>query len=306
MSHLKPSAVKRMGVKLMGSAVAFPESGSLLNDEEQNSDLGLKAARIALEKAGLRIEDIDLIVYATSSPEHSMPSTACVLSDKLEAGKTGAMDIQSGGNGFFYALDLATQYLQTGWAQRILLVAGDAMSRLISEDDPLRDRIKDSASAWVIEKGDWCWKMQAGIIPESRDIMRMPFGGTSKSFKLEDIKEEKASLRFHEDGFRSACLETLKPRFKELLQELEKYSESESVFFSNSFGGDWGRFLFDDQQKAWLEFANPNGDRWSLTTSFPLWYQQQLELGVDLTQKRLIVASVGAGLNWVLGTFQKS
>ncbi|MDR3162280.1 MAG: ketoacyl-ACP synthase III [Helicobacteraceae bacterium] len=105
-------------------------------DNEAASDLGVCAAKIALERANRRIEDIDLIILASLSGDfHSMPSTACVLAGKLGAKNTPAFDLLAACSGFIYALSAAKAYIESGMAESVLLVGAEAASRFIDYSD---------------------------------------------------------------------------------------------------------------------------------------------------------------------------
>ena len=85
-----------------------------------SSDLGLQAAKNALQAAGLEPQDIDLIIVATSTPDMVFPSTACILQNKLGANGCAAFDVQAVCSGFVYAMSIADAMIQTGTANRAL------------------------------------------------------------------------------------------------------------------------------------------------------------------------------------------
>jgi len=104
--------------------------------EGQNvSDLGLIASREALERAGVKPEEIDLIIFATMSPDQITPSTACILQHKLGAKRAAAVDVSAACSGFIYGLSLARGAVASGEAETVLLVGGEAMSRFIDWTD---------------------------------------------------------------------------------------------------------------------------------------------------------------------------
>ncbi len=99
------------------------------------SDLALQASRHALEAAGCRADQIDLIIVATSTPDMVFPSTACILQDKLGAHGCPAFDVQAVCSGFVYALTVADAMLRTGAASNALVVGAEVFSRILDFDD---------------------------------------------------------------------------------------------------------------------------------------------------------------------------
>ncbi len=92
------------------------------------SDLGLEAAKIALERAGWQPTDIDLIIFATLSPDLNFPGSGCLLQYKLGLSDTPALDIRQQCTGFLYGLEIADAYIRSGMAQKILFVGGEVHS----------------------------------------------------------------------------------------------------------------------------------------------------------------------------------
>ena len=128
-----------------------------------SSDLGFEAAKKALEAAGLGPQDIDLIVVATSTPDMVFPSVASILQHKLaqlsdEArGIAGcpAFDVQAVCSGFVYALTVADAMVQTGAANKVLVVGAEVFSRILDfKDRTTCVLFGDGAGAVVLEASD--------------------------------------------------------------------------------------------------------------------------------------------------------
>jgi 3-oxoacyl-[acyl-carrier-protein] synthase III len=92
------------------------------------ADLGAEAAKRALEQAGVRAADLDLVIFATLSPDYDFPSSACVLQKRLGIAGMPAFDVKNQCSGFLYGLSIADQYIRTGKARRVLLVGGEIHS----------------------------------------------------------------------------------------------------------------------------------------------------------------------------------
>lgn len=92
------------------------------------TDLGVVAAREALDRAGIAAQDLDLILFATLSPDIEMPSCACLLQEKLGVAGMPAFDIRNQCSGFLYGLSVADNFIRSGTFKRILLVGGEIHS----------------------------------------------------------------------------------------------------------------------------------------------------------------------------------
>ncbi|RZJ10311.1 MAG: ketoacyl-ACP synthase III [Acidovorax sp.] len=120
-----------------------------------SSDLGLEAARNALQAAGLQPTDIDLIIVATSTPDMVFPSTACILQHKLGANGCAAFDVQAVCSGFVYALTVADAMIQSGAASRALVIGSEVFSRILDFNDRTTCVLfGDGAGAVVLEASE--------------------------------------------------------------------------------------------------------------------------------------------------------
>lgn len=118
------------------------------------SDLGLQAARRALDSAGLAPIDLDMIFLATLSPDHFFPGSAVFLQTKLGLAGIPAIDVRQQCTGFIYALSMADQYIRTGFAKRVLVVGAEVHSKGLDMTTRGRDvtvLFGDGAGAVVIE-----------------------------------------------------------------------------------------------------------------------------------------------------------
>ncbi len=123
--------------------------------EEAMSDLSLPAARRALTVAGLRGEELDLVIVATVTPDMAFPATAAVIADELGATEAAAYDLSAGCTGFMYAVAQAYGMLAGGLAQRALVVGGDILSRILDwSDRSTLVLFGDGAGAVVMERVD--------------------------------------------------------------------------------------------------------------------------------------------------------
>lgn len=103
--------------------------------DEQTSDLAVKAAQAALADAGIDAADIDLIIVATSTPDMTFPATACIVQNKLGIAGCPAFDVQAVCAGFMYALATANAYIKSKMATKALVIGAETFSRLLDWSD---------------------------------------------------------------------------------------------------------------------------------------------------------------------------
>ena len=104
-------------------------------DDEFTVDLAEHAARNAIEAAGISVDDIDLIIVATTTPDRVFPSTACLLQQRLDIHGCAAFDIQAVCTGFVYGLGVANQFFKAGTSKCALVVGAETLSRILDWKD---------------------------------------------------------------------------------------------------------------------------------------------------------------------------
>ena len=125
-------------------------------DDELSSDIGYKSALIALKNANLNIDDIDLIVTVTSSPDRISPSTACLIQDKLNSTKNiPSFDLNAVCSGFVYAMELVTPLLSK--YENILIICAETYSRWIDWSHRNSIFFGDGSASVIIQRGKSGW-----------------------------------------------------------------------------------------------------------------------------------------------------
>lgn len=104
-------------------------------DNELTSDLAVNAAKQAIDQAGVKPAEIDLIIVATTSPDYIFPAVAVIVQDKLGIPPCAAFDVQAVCSGYVYALTTADLYIRTGRSRCALVIGAETMSRLVDWDD---------------------------------------------------------------------------------------------------------------------------------------------------------------------------
>jgi 3-oxoacyl-[acyl-carrier-protein] synthase III len=128
-----------------------------IDDGKNNMDLAHQASLKAIENAGLEIQDIDFIIFATISTDYFFPGTGCFLQEKLGLPGIGALDIRNQCSGFVYGLSTADQFIKSGMYKNILLVGSEVQSRGLDLTTRGRDVaviFGDGAGAAVISRSE--------------------------------------------------------------------------------------------------------------------------------------------------------
>lgn len=119
------------------------------------ADMAAAASRVALERAGLTAEDVDLILLSTATPDRLLPSTACDVQALLGARNAGAYDYATACSGFLYGLSLAEAHIVAGQARTVLVVATEKMSSIIDWTDRATCVLfGDGAGATVVQAAE--------------------------------------------------------------------------------------------------------------------------------------------------------
>ncbi|RFT16523.1 MAG: 3-oxoacyl-[acyl-carrier-protein] synthase, KASIII [Candidatus Saccharicenans subterraneus] len=163
-------------------------------EEQVTSDLGVAAARQALDRAGLKPEDLDLILVATNSPDTLFPSTACWIQKKLSTREMPAFDLQAGCTGVLYGLIVAEGLILSGVCRRVLLIGVDILSKITNwEDRTTCVLFGDGAGAFILEESDddsgllsHFWGADGSL----GELLMLPGGGTLHPASEQTVKEK--------------------------------------------------------------------------------------------------------------------
>ncbi|QQZ59571.1 ketoacyl-ACP synthase III [Paenibacillus sonchi] len=145
---------------------------------EATSDLAYEAALKALDSAGMKAEDLELIIVATVTPDSTVPSTACILQDKLGAKGAAAFDLSAACSGFVYSLATATGFIQNGMYNNALVIGADTLSRITDYTD----------RNTCVLFGDGAGAVIIGEVPEGRGFQSFDLGAEGSGGSLLNIE----------------------------------------------------------------------------------------------------------------------
>ena len=124
-------------------------------DDQTTSDLAYHASIRAMEAAGVRADEIDMIIVGTTTPDLIFPSTACLLQARIGASGCGALDVNAACSGFIYALSVADKFIRCGDARTVLVVGAETLTRIVDWTDRTTCVLfGDGAGAVVLEASD--------------------------------------------------------------------------------------------------------------------------------------------------------
>jgi 3-oxoacyl-[acyl-carrier-protein] synthase III len=152
--------------------------------DETTSDMGVNAAKQAIERSGINPSDIDMVVCATISPDYfCMPSTAAIIATKLELEKVTAFDLSAACTGFVYALGVAKAFIESGMKKNVLIIGAEKLSAITDYTDRGTCILfGDGAGAAVIsattDKSEAIIDIHTGSDGSYADLLMSPNGGS--------------------------------------------------------------------------------------------------------------------------------
>lgn len=163
------------------------------------SDLGYEAAKKALDSAGVKPEEVELIITATISPDMIFPSTACFIQHKLGAANAAAFDISAACSGFPYALTIASQFVENGAYKNVLVVCAEALTHLVDKEDRSTCVLfGDGAGAAVITPSDGENGLVSSFLGADggcTDLLKLPAGGSRMPASQKTVEERMHYLK---------------------------------------------------------------------------------------------------------------
>jgi 3-oxoacyl-[acyl-carrier-protein] synthase-3 len=158
-------------------------------DDEFTVDLAEQAARRAIDAAGISVEEIDLIIVATTTPDRVFPSTACLLQHRLDIHGCAAFDVQAVCTGFVYALGVASQFFSTGTSKCALIVGAETLSRIIDwKDRNTCVLFGDGAGAVVLQADADTGILSSHLHADGRyeNLLTVPYGVSTGNRQILD------------------------------------------------------------------------------------------------------------------------
>jgi 3-oxoacyl-[acyl-carrier-protein] synthase-3 len=170
----------------------------ILEEDKGNADMALEAAKRALSDAGMTAADLDAIIMGTVTPDYPMPSSACVLEDKLGARGVFSFDVGAACSGFLNALAVADCFIRTGKARTALVVGSDTLSRLLNwKDRGTCILFGDGAGAVVLgaaENGSGILSTKLRTDGSYAKTLYVPAGGSLRPANAETVRRHEHTI----------------------------------------------------------------------------------------------------------------
>ena len=270
--------------------------------DQAASDLALPAARQALEQSGTAVEDLDLVVVATATPDMLFPATAAILADELGARKAAAYDLLAGCTGFVYALAQAYGALATGLSKRALVVGTEALSKITNwHDRSTCILFGDGAGAAVVEPVDdgGIQGFELGADGSGGPDLCVPAGGSRRPVSPDALEEEAQFIKMNgAEVFRFAT-RVMVSSAEELLAACGASVDDVDLYVPHQANK---RIIDHAVKNLGLDPAKVllNIDRYGNTSSasIPIGLAEAQADGLLEEGTRVLMSAVGAGLTW--------
>ena len=263
--------------------------------EENTSDLGTKAGQMAIDRSGLKNEDIDLIICATISPDFMcMPSTACLISEKLGIKDIMALDISAACTGFIYALSVAKAFIESGMKQNVLIIGAEKLSNIVDYTDRTTCMLfGDGAGAAVIgltkNKDEAIVDISCSADGAQKDLLLTPGiqSGEAQFMQMKGNETFKVAVR------------TLTSDVQKLMKKNNYTNEDIDLFIPHQANyriikavGD--ALKFEDKQKVLTvdKYGNTS------SASIPMAINDCFESGRLTKGQTILLDAFGGGLTW--------
>lgn len=163
----------------------------IASEKETPSTLGALAGARAMEVAGVKPEEIELVIVGTSNPDHLFPTTACLIQSHLGLVNAGAFDLLAACSGFLYAFSIGSQYIRTGQYSKILVVGAEVLTRITNwKDRATCVLFGDGAGAAVLTRSEDASDVlytELGADGYRSDLIKLPAGGAAMPSTTETL-----------------------------------------------------------------------------------------------------------------------
>lgn len=275
----------------------------VLESGKASSDMGIKASKKALEDANLSPEDIDLVIVATMTSDMITPSTACIVQDKLGCKNAAAFDISAACSGFIYGLSVAYGLIKSGIYKNILLVATEAMSRILDwEDRSTCILFGDGAGAAVISEvpeGKGILELELGADGSGTDFLLIPAGGSKCPSTSETIENRGQYLKMEGGEVFKFAVRKIDETCKSIMKKAGLDSDDIDLFIPHQANT---RIIDSAVKKLKIPkektFVNLNKYGNMSAASIPVALDEALKEGKIKDGDNILLVGFGGGLTW--------
>jgi 3-oxoacyl-[acyl-carrier-protein] synthase-3 len=274
------------------------------NDDEFASDMAIKVSTKLFEEYSISPKSLDFILYCTQSPDYILPTTACILQEKLGLPKnSGALDFNLGCSGYIYGLALAKGLISAGIAKNILFITSETYSKYINESDKSNRTIfGDGASATIISNNGFAeiLDFSLGTDGSGADNLIIKEGG-SRFPKSNGYNQEKNHSYLYMNGpeifsFTSNSV----PELVKMTLQINKFSKEEIDLFifhqANKFMLEHLRKKIKiEENKFFLHIENCGN---TVSSTIPIALKEAINTNSICENQSVLLAGFGVGYSW--------
>ena len=269
---------------------------------ETTSDLAYQAGLIAIQDAGLQVEDIDLIIIATATPDRLAPSCACFVQEKLNATNAVAFDISAVCSGALFATATAVQYIKSGMYKNVLVIGADTFSTIT--DWNRRDAVffGDGAGALVLSHTTQNKGFQDFILKTDgtgKEHFTIPAGGSEKPTSIDTLSSGEHYFKMNGSQVYKTAIDVVPKCIDKILSKNNCSIDQIKYLLPHQPSI---RILQEVARRVGLPFekVKTNMDRYANTSggTIPIILDETLKENTFETGDLLLFAAVGAGWTW--------
>lgn len=285
----------------------------ICSDDEIASDLAFFAAE-KLFALGVNKNDIDFLILCTQSPDYYLPTTACILQDRIGLPTTcGAFDYNLGCSGYIYGLSLAKGLIETGQAENILLLTAETYSKYINpKDNTVAPLFGDAATATLISGFDEAETGLDGFVFGTNgacyDKLIVPVGAMRHNYhnsKIEEYTDQYGNYRTNQNLYMNGsaisdfALEVVPPTIEKILSKTKLLKDEIDYFVLHQANKFMLEFLRMKCNLIGYPFWNDVKEYGNtVSCSIPIALVNMLKVNRDKNIKKVLSVGFGVGLSW--------
>ncbi len=202
----------------------------LASPHETSMTMGVKAAEKAIEMANIPKEDIEMIIFCTTTPDLIFPASACLAQDKLKIPNAGTFDVEAACSGFIYGISMANAYVTSGMFKNVLVIASETLSRVTDwQDRNTCVLFGDGAGAVIISRNE---DDDSGFLGfrlrgdgSYKDLLYLEAGGSYKPASHDTVDKKLHYIKMNGNATFKVAVRFMADVLEELLKVLKLKTE---------------------------------------------------------------------------------
>jgi len=276
----------------------------IVSDGQTTATLATEAAKKAIADAGIKPNQLDMIICSTITPEMPCPATACFVQNSLGAGTIPAFDISAACSGFVYGVTVGSQFIETGKCKRILVIGAEVLSRITDyEDRGSCILFGDAAGAVVLEPTN---EPDKGVLynvihtdGSGWDFIHLPGGGTRTPASAQSVDDRQHYLKMRGRDVYKFAVEKMQWLLGDCMEKCNLKAEDVDLVVPHQVNY---RIMKSAAEKYDfpMEKIYINIDRFGNTSaaSIPVALAEAYEAGKIKPGATVLMIAFGAGLTW--------